>query len=195
MGKVKDLILGIAIAIIFAMFIGFGIEAFYPSPERDEFCGNTPYDIEVDSCPNQDFQKVRPVPMEEYPDSCWCEQDCSSGTCITIGPCHKTNPDYKQCQDEFRETEEDYNRNLFIATSIIGLIAMLVGGFVLSHTSVSPGLMGGGFITIIYGLIRYWRFAGDKLKFVILGLILALLIYVAYKKWPGEDKKTKKKFK
>jgi hypothetical protein len=187
MGFVKNLILGIAIAIIFSLFIGFGIQAFYKSPDYNTFCQNITDMVNANSCPPV---TPTPGPYQKYPENCWCDQDCSkNNTCITTNVCHKTNPEWQVCQDSYTKANEFYSRNVFILTSIIGLITMLVSAFILLHESVSPGLMGGGFITIVYGTIRYWNFAGDKLRFAILGIILAMLIYFAYTKWPGAKKR------
>lgn len=188
MGAVKDWILGIAIAIIFPIFIGFGIEAFYDSPQMEKVCGNVTYEILVPSCPPDLMSK--PLGPREIPQSCWCDQKCdANGTCYQGGQCRRTNPEYNQCQQDYNTANEKYTRNVFILTSVIGLLTMIIGAFILSHASVAPGLMAGGFITIIYGTVRYWSYAGDKLRFGILGFILAVLIYFAYTKWPGVRKK------
>lgn len=182
MGKVKDIILGISIAVIFAFFIGFGIAAFYDGPERQDFCEGIDPSIATDSCPAA--QKTPAPVSDRYFESCWCEQDCSGDKCVDSDTCFKTNPEYTQCQKDYDDAREAYSKNVFIIACLIGLITMIVGGFVLKHESVSPGLMGGGFLTILYGVVRYWEFAGDWLRFIILGFILAMLIYFAYRKFP-----------
>jgi len=42
--------------------------------------------------------------------------------------------------------------------------------------------VGGGILIILYGTLRYWRYAEDVLKFVLLGIALGILIWIAYKK-------------
>jgi len=37
-------------------------------------------------------------------------------------------------------------------------------------------------LLILYGTIRYWQHAQNILKFVLLGVALAVLIWLAYKK-------------
>src|SRR3989338_6194448 len=39
--KIKNLVLGIGIIIVFALALWQGIEAFYPSPKYDSFCNAT----------------------------------------------------------------------------------------------------------------------------------------------------------
>ncbi|MEA3515090.1 MAG: hypothetical protein U9R34_06425 [Nanoarchaeota archaeon] len=209
MGIVKNLILGVSIAIIFAFFIGFGISAFYEGPERSDFCDEEKtfraYQTEEDCIAqggkwesySERSMLEKPVPAirddqlictrtytsdeDEYILHCRSQEspDNHAGFCDIDFYCHK----------EYEDGNETYNRDVFIIAAIIGLITMLIGGFILKHESVSPGVMGGGLITIIYGVIRYWEYAGDKLRVIILGIILAMLIYFAYKRLSFGSKK------
>jgi len=43
-------------------------------------------------------------------------------------------------------------------------------------------LLGGGVLTIIYGTIAYWSELADWARFIILGITLAILIWIGYKK-------------
>ena len=209
MSSVKHLILGISIALIFAFFVGFGISAFYESPERSDFCDEEKifrsYQTEEDCIAqggkwesfSENIMPEKPMPVlredqllctrtytlddDEYILNCRSQESIDGAE----GYCHS---DF-YCQKEYEDVNEKYNRNVFIIAAIIGLITMLIGGFVLKHESVSPGLMGGGLLTIIYGVIRYWQYAGDKLRVIILGIILAMLIYFAYKRLSFGSKK------
>ena len=58
---------------------------------------------------------------------------------------------------------------------------MIIIGAVLNLTSVSAGLFGGGVLTIIYGTMNYWSELADWARFIILGIALAVLIYLGYK--------------
>ena len=62
------------------------------------------------------------------------------------------------------------------------MLAVLIGGVVLKLESVSTGIMGGGALIIIYGILRYWGDASDALRFIILGIVLAVLVWIGYKK-------------
>ena len=63
----------------------------------------------------------------------------------------------------------------------MGLGAVIVG-MVLRKDAISTGVLGGGVLTILYGTIRYWDHASDILKFILLGVALAVLIWVGYTK-------------
>jgi uncharacterized membrane protein len=65
---------------------------------------------------------------------------------------------------------------------VLGIMALVIGAF-LKLTSVGSGIMGGGVLTIIYGTIRYWGNMPDYGRFTILGIALAILIWIGYKKF------------
>ena len=70
---------------------------------------------------------------------------------------------------------------MFIVASGIGIIALIIG-FALGIASVSAGLMGGGVLTILYGTIRYWSDLPYYGRFIILGITLAILVWLGYKR-------------
>jgi len=206
MGKIKGVILGISIAVIFAFFIGFGISAFYEAPEYEDYCESKILRQEIltqEKCAeaggewsyydNREIERPIKISSNEY--------ICRKGTVNAQGEfifnCETFEPEqkegycdiYAKCSKEYDDANKGYSRNIFIIASIIGILTMVIGSFVLKQELVSPGLMGGGFITILYGVIRYWQYAGDKLRFIILGIILAMLIYLAYRKFPFAGKK------
>ena len=143
--KLKRNILTIAIAIIFALFIGYGIDTFYEAPEWEDYCDR--------------FAEPLGKNITEFEQS------------------------QKQCSEEFDAATEPYNRNIFVVTLIIGMIAVIVGGVVLHLESVSSGIMAGGVLTLIYGTIRYWGDMHKYLRFVILTIVLIVLIWIGYKKF------------
>jgi len=53
--------------------------------------------------------------------------------------------------------------------------------------------MGGGIITIIYGSIRYWEFAGDLFRFILSLIGLIFVIILAY--WLNNRQKKGKSWK
>jgi uncharacterized membrane protein YidH (DUF202 family) len=177
--NVKKNLLGIAIAIIFVLFVGYGINTFYDDPSYDDYC-------------EEGFFAVPKPVAREQP------------TCSTIQP---TDLEYKDCRDrkgdimfdydsegcpisyecslcrhDYDTARNNYNRIVFIISGIIGLIAIIIGGIVLKVESVDSGIMGGGILTVIYGTLRYWGNLEDIFRFLILGIVLAVLIWMGYKK-------------
>jgi hypothetical protein len=168
--RLKQNILTVAIAIIFAFFVGYGVDTFYESPKWEDFCNQTYREILNPNNCEQAGGKWHPYTEKEMPQHVlgnvtgWCDS-------------------YYSCQKEFEKVNEVYNRNVFIVCLIAGMIAIIVGGVILSLESVSSGIMGGGVLTVIYGTLRYWGEMSKYIRFVILGLVLAVLIWIGYKKF------------
>lgn len=199
MSKFKQVFLAIAIAIVFVFFIGFGIAAFYEAPEREDFClEKDPIIIETKKqCEDndgkwRDTQAERPIPEKigrpvgsnEY----ICNKIGETGQNLTLncqtiqqlgeaGYCDR----YYYCNQEGRDALEKYNRNVFIIATIFGITA-LITGIVLKIASISSGLMGGGILLIIYGIIRYWSGLENYGRFTVMGIALAVLVWLGYKK-------------
>ncbi|MDP7179956.1 MAG: hypothetical protein QF824_01690 [Candidatus Woesearchaeota archaeon] len=177
--KAKKVLLAIAIAIILAMFIGYGINTFYDNPQYDDFCTNPlrekPVLIERD---DKECIKVNQenLPQEE---NCYAEKgspryDIDDNGCRAFREC-----DY--CSKEYDEAREEFGKKVFIVSLIAGLLSILVGGLILKVEAVGSGIMGGGILTVLFGTMRYWGNLQDVARWLILGLVLAVLIWVGYK--------------
>ena len=189
--KIKETILGISIAVIFVFFVVFGIKAFYKEPKYENFCklgvmidsvypdGNYAYNIPArfkepaqDLCSKESSaydsfrkycaEKKSDVIFEYDKNSCQVAKECTT------------------CNSDFRKSMNIYNRNVFIIAGAVGIIAIIIGA-ILGLVSVSSGLFGGGVLTIIYGTTNYWSELADWARFIVLGVALAVLIYLGYK--------------
>lgn len=174
MSKIKKNLLSVAIAIILVLFIAYGINTFYKSPKYDDFCSE---EISMKQAYSEEEclelggkweQSItRPI-----------EKPIESGEATAEGFC---DVQYT-CREEYDDAREIYNRDVFFISLVAGLIALIMGGIVLKLESVSIGIMGGGILTIIYGTIRYWGDMSDVYRFIILGVVLGVLIWMGYKK-------------
>lgn len=207
--KIKEVILGVSITILFVFFIVYGIKAFYKEPKYENFCKigdqidvvyseghgyySYPYPARekvpnTDSCSKSidNYEKFRKDCLDKKQDVIY---EYDSNGCQVAKSC-------TSCNKEFRNSLNVYNRNVFIITGIIGILVIIIGA-VLQITSVSAGLFGGGVLTIIYGTTNYWSELGDLARFIILGIALAVLIYLGYKGFSflgfGKEEKSKKK--
>ncbi len=178
--KVKQTILAISIAIVFAMFVGYGIATFYEDPEYSDYCKERPYiprtiekGINSSSCPEID--ESSPIIKDCTEKKGYIEYDYDGNNC-------PVDPTCNTCYADYDKADEAYSKVVFVITLIIGLIAIIVGA-ILEHESVSPGVMGGGALTIFYGTLRYWGHAPDALRFTLLGVVLIVLIWLGYKKF------------
>lgn len=176
--NVKNLVLGIGIFVVFMLMLGYGIEAFYPSPKYDNFCkpglnGIYPvkaYDYGMNCTFNRQVQEkadlcfqASGMPIYEYDDN---------GCNIAVKEC-----DY--CQKNFDDANKNYSKVLFIISLIVGLITLFVGYRYLSVEPVGSALMASGVGAIFYGSVRNWDNLSDILRFILLVIALVFLIWIA----------------
>jgi len=160
--------LAIAIAVVFTMFVYFGISTFYKEPKYDDYCKPELNSIYINS--SQECEKAGGLwnANNYYPKR---EAGMVEGYCDVQYTCRK----------QYDEVNNEYRKNVFVFAVAFGVIA-LVGGIFVQISSVSAGLMGGGIVTMIWGTMQYWDRLGDAIRFVILGIVLAILIWVGIKK-------------
>jgi len=164
MSKVLSAVFGIGIAVVVYVTMLLGIQAFYPAPDYDVFCGDEP----------------------RYEDPIMLYEECADE--MTLGECRKQIVEKDErgtkmegCYEGYRLAEEDYGRNFFIIASILGVIALIVSFslFVkvtsMTVINITSGIACSGIVMILWAFIRGWEGADDKLKFVV-GLIIAAIV-------------------
>ena len=159
---IKEKLFAAAIAIVLVAFIAVGIETFYKAPENNCYSSEAvpkTFGCEVLQEPNRT--------------NCFIEQQKIYDNQSRIN---------QKCYEEFKPIEDKYKRNIFIILSIIGVLTVIIGLFLKEVPAVYLGLMFGGLINIIQGIIRYWSSMNEYLRFVILGILLIILIWISYKK-------------
>lgn len=188
--SLKQRILTVAIAIMLVLFIGFGIDTFYKSPKYEDFCkqryGPYPMKDVKTNCTNEAVQTQKII------DDCteqkgYLEPKFDDYGCVESYSC-------ETCQNAYEEASKSYNGIVFTVALILGIIAMIVA-IILKNDTVSPGILGGGFLSILYGTIRDWSNLGDYLRLALLGISLAILIWIGYKKINVDETKTLSKRK
>ena len=134
------------------------------------------------------WKVVNPLSIHHSPNQLLCTKLSEKDNAVTLNCQSQEQLEnqgycdlYYYCSQEFNKVNEKYNRNVFIIATGIGIIALIVG-IALNIVSVSAGLMGGGILAIIYGTVRYWSDLPDYGRFIILGIALAVLIWIGYKK-------------
>ncbi len=164
--KSKRVIFSVAIAFVAVFFFAYAVQAFYPAPDYEDFCGDVRDRVNLNdeaSCVEAegrwtDYEKDS-LNMEI---SGWCDEDYV-------------------CGEEYREARKPYERNVFFANLGLGIILFVVA-FFLGLEAVSSGLMGGAVMLIVYGSMRYWGELSDVWRTLMLGVALVVLIYLGYKK-------------
>ncbi|MEM3127325.1 MAG: hypothetical protein QW331_04650 [Candidatus Woesearchaeota archaeon] len=164
----KQKFLAIAIAIVFAMFVYFGISTFYVEPEFNYYCKPeliSEYINTSERCNQIGGRWQANYPKPIYPEAKY------EGYCDV----------YAKCQEEYNKVKREYRKNVFAFAVLFGVIALVAGIFI-NVSTVAGGLMGGGIITMIWGTIQYWEWLADMFRFIILGIVLIILIWVGWKK-------------
>lgn len=184
----KKIILVLGIIIVLNLFFNYGVATFYDTPEYDGFCkpdlSSKTYNSEEECkniggmwTANQTFYDKRipaetgpvaPVAINQLEPKGWCDVQYS-------------------CRKDFEIANSFYNRNVFIVLIIAGIISIVTGFIVGQSEAVSLGLSFGGIVSLIIGTVRYWSDMDDYLRFIILGIALATLIYIGIKKFRNEQ--------
>jgi hypothetical protein len=152
--KTKQILLTITIALLFVLFVGYGIEVFHDNPEYPRL-----HTIQNESeCLNTkgEWQEAPKIEGE------------GRGFCTV--------------SDAFQGEQANHDKIVFIVSIIVGLLAIITG-IILSKAAISTGILGGGVLLILYGTLRYWQHASDILKFILLGVALAVVLWLGYKKF------------
>ncbi len=175
-------LISLAIAIIYAFFIGYGIEVFHEGKNYEDFCSQRVYEARNQTaCTelNGTWQSYPPAMDVKAPQPVQIDPSIQTGSCSNS----------YSCQEKYENTSLTHDRIVFIV-ALIGSIVAFIIGTLLSREITSTGLYGGAVLTLLYGTMRYWQHADNLLKFVLLGVALAILIWIAIKKL--QDNKGKK---
>lgn len=166
MVKIKEILLGIVIAVIFLMFSVFGTKLIYDTPKYEDYCN---------------YSKITHASIDAKP---------LNDSEITI-----QEEAYRVCSEKYEVANKIYSKNLFIISLIFGLLVIIICAIFVDINSISGGLMLGGIMFILYGTGGYWRYMDDLMRFILLGISLAVLIYVAYWINKNREKGNKKRKK
>ncbi|MDD5193057.1 MAG: hypothetical protein PHF67_00565 [Candidatus Nanoarchaeia archaeon] len=165
--NVKNLVFGIVIFILTTSVGIYGINTFYKSaPQYQDFCPqiNLPSEcidaggIWINNTYPPTVDGGKPIPVEG-------------------GYCQYS---YIQCQKDFDDAQKEYSRGVFLIALPLGIIVIAIGGLVFGLEFVGAGLMFGGLGIMIFGVVDYWRFADDWLKFALSLAGLIIVIGLAY---------------
>ncbi len=86
----------------------------------------------------------------------------------------------EQCMENYEDAREKYSQNLFLISLVFSLIIIVISVLAIKVESVYGGLMLGSLMFIIYGTGSYWRYMDNLLRFLILGVSLAVLIWLGF---------------
>ncbi|MEM0465913.1 MAG: hypothetical protein QXW97_04415 [Candidatus Pacearchaeota archaeon] len=171
--KIKNFLLGIAIFILTISTTIFGIYTFYGKPPHyDNFCYTGKIADTKENCENMGGKWTMTYPIEKI--------DNQLATPTKDNYYCDLSEYYLNCDKEFKNSQIKYNSKVFIITLPIGIIVIILGALIFGLETVGAGLMAGGVGVILYGVIGFWKFAEDYIKFIITLIALIIIIFLAY---------------
>ncbi|HLD13020.1 MAG TPA: hypothetical protein VJB87_05535 [Candidatus Nanoarchaeia archaeon] len=178
--NLKNISLTVGIAVLFSLFIGFAIDAFYSEPDYNTYCKNQfvnkfPYAEPSNrtACPPINYQE--PVYQDCPQDKGYVAYETDQNGC-------QVKPYCETCQVAYDAANKIYSRNLFFIAAIIGIIAILAGLIFIKNDSIASGFMFGGILLIIYGTVRVFGDLSKVMRVIVLFIELVLLVYIGIKK-------------
>ncbi len=175
MSKVKKWAVAISIAIVFNLFVNYGVATFYPEPEYSDYCNEPARAIPLKEAANCAEINV----SQEMQEKCgekkgYLAYRYDSAGCATEAYC-------ETCNMEYDKVRKRYSGNIFVALLIAAVIA-LAAGVLVKKEAVSTGFLLAGLLGLIISATRYWTHLQDIYRFTLLGIVLATLVWLGYKK-------------
>ena len=167
--------LALGIAIIFTIFIAYGVYIFHPYPNNlsNNIFNDCKYCDFVSEC------RDKLGDVQEYPK---CQNSIINSEKYKL--CQK---EYEECTQLNRERAENiknkFNMTNFFILLFFSLLAIIIGFFLKNLEGIGSGFLGGGILLIIWSLVytwEYWFGLNRYLKFGLLGVLLLFLIIVGY---------------
>lgn len=175
LGTIKTVALALAIVVVFNLFIGMGLSTFYPSPQFEDFC-------------TQDRQTPQTQEMCEEVGGKWLQPGEVSDVRHIAPPAPSLATDEPYCdatftcRQQYDDARNEHRRNAFIVWVVAGIVALVAGQVISASAAVASGLTFGGVLSFIIGATGYWSAMDEILRFILLGIVLAVLIWLGYRK-------------
>ncbi|MDB5194262.1 MAG: protein of unknown function with transrane region [Parcubacteria group bacterium] len=164
----------IGIIIVLNLFFNYALSLVYKSPDFLTYCPQT----QIVTAPTTQDACVS-AGGQWTDNSAYQAKVIPPGTDIPSGYCDTQFT----CQKNYQKANDTYSRNIFAALVVLGALMVLVGNFFKGNEVISNGLALGGVLSFIIASMRYWGAANDLVRVVILAIALALLFWVAMKKF------------
>jgi hypothetical protein len=181
--KLKFILLMVCVAVLFAIFTFSLGGAFFDKPEYEDYCTNNYYPAYATPYAKGEVNCSTVKPSVELETSCReskgrIAEKYDNNGCISEYFC-------ELCDAELAHAQEKYHFSLFLAMSILGIIAIITA-LIISTTGVKEwilnGFLLGGLASLFIGTIIYFADASQILRPIIMFVELALIIFVAVKK-------------
>ncbi len=164
----------IGIVIVLNMFFNYALSLAYKQPRYEVFCPNTSQVVTI-----PDTQKVCVEKGGQWTNNTYYGKPIISGEIQPIGYCDLQFT----CRNNFEAAQKVYDRNVFITLVFLGAICVAIGNFFKRNLVVGIALSLAGVMSFIIASMRYWSSADDLIRVIILAIALAILIWLAIKKF------------
>ena len=171
--KVLKWSLIIGIVIVLNLFFNYALSLVYREPDYNAFCPNTAQVVESinnkEQCVavggqwNENYYS-QPIPVEKTSIKGYCDQQFT-------------------CRNDFEAARKVYERNVFITLVLLGAICVVIGNFFKGNMVISTAFAFAGVLSFIIASMRYWSSADNLIKVIILAIALAILIWLALKRF------------
>ncbi len=177
--NVKNLVLGIGIVIVYGLLLWQGIEAFYPSPQYEDYCTSVQayYPDMYAMKPTGELEcAVNPSPQQYNECSeqggYLAPESYDNLGCPVSYTC-------ELCSKELSDATKSHGKTVFIIALIIGILTLIIGYAVLTVEPVGSALLASGIWAIFYGSAWNWSNLSSVWRFFLLLVALVLLIWFA----------------
>ncbi|MDD4989253.1 MAG: hypothetical protein PHV42_02405 [Candidatus Pacebacteria bacterium] len=164
-----------AIVIVINLFFNYALSLVYKEPDYNTFCPNTAQVVTQITNQAQCVAAGGQWNENYYPPT----PVTPDGKGAPTGYCDQQF----MCRQGFETAQKTYDRNVFITLVLLGAIIVAIGNYLKGNQLISSALSLAGVLSFIIASMRYWSSADNLIKVIILGIALAILIYVAMKKF------------
>lgn len=177
--KVLKWSLIIGIVIVINLFFNYALSLVYKNPLFEAFCPNNAQVVENVTSQKQCVD----IGGQWNPNYYNQPAPVSVGKTVPQGYCDQQFT----CRNNYDAAQKVYDRNVFITLVILGALCVALGSFLGGNMLISIALSLAGVLSFIIASMRYWTSADDLIKVIILAIALAILIWVAIKKFKNSQ--------
>jgi len=181
MVDIRKIVIIFVIAVLFSILVFALIDAVYPHPEYEDFCGKEMYPRapldKVDTCADvATFQENQECSESEgfirY-------TEFNESGCPTAFECDT-------CQKDYDAEQENYNFWVFMISALTALIAIAIGLYLptdnMLNEWVGTGFMLGGLFVLFFSTARSYDDLDRLLRPIVILIELVIVLYISYKK-------------
>lgn len=163
----------IGIVIVLNLFFNYTVSLVYKQPDYNAFC---PMEQVVKAPENQNECTTK---GGQWTENSYYGKPTQVGVVEPRGYCDLQFT----CRQDYDTASKNYNKNVFIVLVVLGALSVLIGNFFKGNDVIGSSLSMAGVLSFIIASMRYWSAASDAIRVLILAIALAILFWVAYKRF------------